>query len=201
MKVKREVEDDLTELLVSLQRGGKASPSPTAADLFPRVYKELRRLAATYLRQERPGQTLQATALVNEAYLKLVDQTRVEWRGRTHFFAVAAQAMRRILVDHARARLAEKRGGGLERVTFIDDVLPDANSEYGLEDIIALDEALTKLADLDPRQARLVEQRFFGGLSVEEAAAELGISKRTAEGDWMHARAWLNRALTEARAS
>ena len=196
--MRREVEDDLTELLVSLERGGDA-PSPTAADLFPRVYKELRRLAATYLRQERAGQTLQATALVNEAYLRLVDQTRVEWRGRTHFFAVAAQAMRRILVDHARARLCEKRGGDLERVTFIDEVFADS-SECGLEDIIALDEALTKLAALDPRQARLVEQRFFGGLSVEEAAAELGISKRTAEGDWMHARAWLNRALTEARA-
>ena len=109
--------------------------------------------------------------------------------------------MRRILVDHARAKLRDKRGGDLERITFIEDVLPQAGNECGLEDLFALDEALTKLAILDPRQARLVEQRFFGGLSVEEAAAELGISKRTAEGDWMHARAWLNRALTDARAS
>ena len=197
--MKREAKEDLTELLASLDRDGGQS-TPSAADLFPRVYKELRRLAATYLKRERPGQTLQATALVNEAYLRLVDQKRVQWRGRTHFFAVAAQAMRRILVDHARARLREKRGGDLERVTFIEGVLPDAANDCGLEDVVALDEALTKLAALDPRQARLVEQRFFGGLSIEEAAAELGISKRTAEGDWTHARAWLNRALTEVRA-
>jgi RNA polymerase sigma factor (TIGR02999 family) len=140
------------------------------------------------------------TALANEAYLRLVDQSRVAWRGRTHFFAVAAQAMRRVLVDHARSRLRDKRGGGLERVTFIEDANSGLGGECTLEDVVALDEALTKLAQLDERQARLVEQRFFGGLNVEEAAAELGISRRTAEDDWTHAKAWLNRALTEIRA-
>jgi RNA polymerase sigma factor (TIGR02999 family) len=123
----------------------------------------------------------------------------VAWRGRTHFFAVAASAMRRVLVDHARSRLREKRGGDLPRVTFIDDVRPALDGGCSLEDVIALDEALTKLSALDERQAKLVEQRFFGGLSVEEAAAELGVSPRTAEGDWAHARAWLNRALTQVR--
>lgn len=191
--------DELTEILANLDRDAERR-APSAVDLFPRVYKELRRLAASYLRNERSSATLQATALVNEAYLRLVDQTRVEWRGRTHFFAVAAQAMRRILVDHARARLREKRGGDLERVTFVEDVLQNGANEYGLEDLMALDEALTRLAELDPRQAQLVEQRFFGGLSVEEAAAELGISKRTAEGDWTHAKAWLSRQLSEFRA-
>ena len=175
----------------------KEAPSPE--QLVPIVYDELRRLAAYYLKSERPGQTLQATALVNEAYLRLVDQTRVEWQGRTHFFAVAAQAMRRILVDHARAKLRDKRGGGLQRVTFVDEAVPGIGSDHALEDIVALDEALTKLAEIDPRQAKLVEQRFFAGLSVEEAAEELGISKRTAEGDWTHAKAWLSRALAENR--
>lgn len=195
--MKADPRDELTEILEGLDRD---AAKRSAVDLFPRVYKELRRLAASYLRREAAGQTLQATALVNEAYLRLVNQTRVEWRGRTHFFAVAAQAMRRILVDHARARLCDKRGGALERVTFVEGVVPDARNDYALEDLIAIDEALDKLALLDQRQARLVEQRFFGGLSIEEAAAELGISKRTAEGDWTHAKAWLSRELAEFRA-
>ena len=168
--------------------------------LLPVVYNELRRLAAYYLQREKPGQTLQATALVNEAYLKLVDQTQVAWQGRTHFFAVCAQAMRRILVDQARAKLRDKRGGGMVKVTFVDDLMGDGAGQRALEDIVALDEALTKLAEVDPRQAKLVEQRFFGGLTVEEAAFELGISKRTAEGEWTHAKAWLGRALSETRA-
>jgi RNA polymerase sigma factor (TIGR02999 family) len=187
-------------MLTAVDRGDGNTPR-SVDDLFAAVYAELRRLAASYLLRERPGHTLQATALANEAYLRLVDQTRVAWRGRTHFFAVAAQAMRRVLVDHARTRLREKRGGGLDRVTFIEDVTPDVGKDCSLEDVVALDEALTKLAVLDERQAKLVEQRFFGGLSVEEAAAELGISPRTAEGDWTHAKAWLNRALTEIRSS
>ena len=197
--MKADPRDEVTEILAALDRDAtKRSQSP--ADLFPRVYKELRRLAASYLRQESAGQTLQATALVHEAYLRLVNQTRVAWRGRTHFFAVAATAMRRILCDHARARLREKRGGDRERVTFVEGLVPDSRNEYALEDIIAIDEALNKLAALDQRQAQLVEQRFFGGLTLEEAAAELGISKRTAEGDWTHAKAWLSRELAEFRA-
>jgi len=191
--------DSLTDILAAFDGGDKTAVENSVDRLFTAVYAELRKLAASYLARERPGHTLQATALANEAYLRLIEQSRVAWRGRTHFFAVAAQAMRRVLVDHARGRLRHKRGGGLERVTFVDDVNPALGTECTLEEIVALDEALTKLADLDPRQARLVEQRFFGGLTVEEAAAELGVSTRTAEGDWLHAKAWLNRALTEIR--
>jgi len=189
----------LTDILAAFDSGDETAVGNSVDRLFTTVYAELRKLAASYLARERPGHTLQATALANEAYLRLIEQSRVAWRGRTHFFAVAAQAMRRVLVDHARSRLREKRGGGLERVTFVEDISPALGTEYNLEELIALDEALTKLAELDPRQARLVEQRFFGGLSVEEAAAELGVSTRTAEGDWLHAKAWLNRALTEIR--
>lgn len=189
---------NFTDMLTAVDRGEKGS-THAVDELFTAVYAELRRLAASYLMRERAGHTLQATALANEAYLRMIDQTRVAWRGRTHFFAVAAEAMRRVLVDHARARLREKRGGGLERVTFVEDVTPDVGDECSFEDVIALDEALKKLATLDRRQAKLVEQRFFGGLSVEEAAAELGISPRTAEADWTHAKAWLGRALTEIR--
>jgi RNA polymerase sigma-70 factor (ECF subfamily) len=189
----------LTDILAEVDRGSTAHAESSVDRLFASVYTELRKLAANYLTKERPGHTLQATALANEAYLRLIDQSRVAWRGRTHFFAVAAQAMRRVLVDHARARLREKRGGDLERVTFVEDATPLLGAECSLEEVVALDEALTKLAMLDPRQAKLVEQRFFGGLTVEEAAAELGVSPRTAEGDWTHAKAWLNRALTEVR--
>ena len=196
--VTRDDEQDLTDILAAVDRGESGAPS-SVDRLFSQVYAELRKQAAAYLTRERPGHTLQATALANEAYLRLVDQTRVAWRGRTHFFAVAAQAMRRVLVDHARARLREKRGGALERVTFVEDITPARGGECSLEDVIALDEALQKLSALDERQAKLVEHRFFGGLSVEEAAVELGISTRTAEGDWMHAKAWLARALTEIR--
>jgi len=189
---------NFTDMLSAVDRGEETA-ARSVDELFTAVYAELRRLAASYLLRERAGHTLQATALANEAYLRMVDQSRVAWRGRTHFFAVAAQAMRRILVDHARARLRDKRGGGVERVTFVEDVSPNLGEECSFEDVIALDEALSKLSELDERQAKLVEQRFFGGLSVEEAAAELGISQRTAESDWTHAKAWLSRALTETR--
>jgi RNA polymerase sigma factor (TIGR02999 family) len=189
----------VTDMLAAHDRGDPAATADSVDKLFAAVYAELRKLAAGFLVRERPGHTLQATALANEAYLRLVDQTRVAWRGRTHFFAVAAQAMRRVLVDHARARNREKRGGGQERVTFVEEAIPGLAGECSLEEVVALDEALTKLAKLDARQARLVEQRFFGGLTVEEAAAELGVSQRTAEDDWTHAKAWLNRALTEIR--
>lgn len=185
----------VTDTLVAAQRdeAGRARSTDT---LLPDIYSELRALAGHYLKAERPGHTIQATALVNEAYLRLVDQSRVEWKSKTHFFSIAALAMRRVLVDHARARLRDKREGGLQRVTFVDDLFGDRAGDVAFEDILALDEALTQLAGLDERQARLVEQRFFGGMSVAEAAAELGISKRTAEQDWTHAKAWLRRALT-----
>lgn len=192
-------DQSLTDILADVDQGDTAATQSSVDRLFTSVYAELRKLAASYLTRERSGHTLQATALANEAYLRLIDQSRVAWRGRTHFFAIAAQAMRRVLVDHARSRLREKRGGDLERVTFIEDATPFLGAECSLEEVVALDEALTKLAALDARQAKLVEQRFFGGLTVEEAAAELGVSARTAEGDWTHAKAWLNRALTEIR--
>jgi RNA polymerase sigma-70 factor (ECF subfamily) len=180
--------DNVSMVLEEMKRG-----DVRAADkLLPLVYDEFRALARHYLAQERANHTLQPTALVHEAYMKLVDQTRVDWQGRSHFFAVAAQAMRRILVDHARSRQREKRGGGRARVMLDDDV---ALSPQKDEDVLALDEALQRLAKMDPRQAKVVELRFFGGMSVEEVAQALGVSKRTVEGDWTFARAWLSREL------
>lgn len=172
-----------------------AAGDPHAAEeLMPLVYDEFRRLADDYLRQETRAITLQPTALVHEAYLKLIDQTRVNWQGRTHFFAVGAQAMRRILVDHARARHRAKRGGGWQRVNLDEQLLLSPDRD---EDLLAVDEAIDKLAEVDPRQARIVELRFFGGLSVEEVAEVLGVSKRTVENEWKIIRAWLRRELTE----
>lgn len=178
-----------TQLLHQMQAGDKKAPEK----LLPLVYDEFRNLARHYLAQERPNHTLQPTALVHEAYMKLVDQSRVNWQGRTHFFAVAAQAMRRILVDHARAHLRIKRGGGAHRITLDEAVALSPKRE---EDVIALDEALEKLAKLDQRQAKVVELRFFAGLSVEEVANALEVSKRTVEADWTMARAWLLRELS-----
>ncbi len=185
--------EDVTEVLEQLKNGDQRA----ADKLLPLVYDEFRALARHYLSQERHNHTLQPTALVHEAYLKLVDQTRVDWQGRSHFFAVAAQAMRRILVDHARSRQREKRGGGRARVTLDEAV---ALSPQKDEDVLALDEALEKLAKLDARQAKVVELRFFGGMNVEEVAAALSVSKRTVEGDWTFARAWLSRELRAADA-
>ena len=178
-----------TQLLEQMQAGDRSA----AERLLPLVYDEFRQLARHYLQQERANHTLQPTALVHEAYMKLIDQSRVNWQGRTHFFAVAAQAMRRILVDHARHHLRLKRGGGQHRVTLDEGVALSAKDRD--EDVVALDEALEKLADFDPRQAKVVEMRFFAGLSVEEVAEQLGVSKRTVEGDWTMARAWLSREL------
>jgi RNA polymerase sigma factor (TIGR02999 family) len=160
---------------------------------MPRVYDELRRLAGSYLAGETVSHTLQPTALVNEAYIKLVDQTRVDWKGRTHFFAVAAQAMRRILVDHARRRSRQKRGGGHQRIEWSDQLqlCPERD-----DDLLALDEALTKLAQLDSRQAQIVELRFFGGLTVAEVSQLLNLSKRTVEAEWTMIKAWLRRELS-----
>jgi len=180
---------EVTTLLAEMKDG-----DPSAAKrLMPLVYDEFRALAARYLRRERSDHTLQPTALVHEAYLKLIDQTRVNWQGRTHFFAVGAQIIRRILVDHARQHNRQKRGGGAGRVVLDDAVALAPQRE---EEVLALDEALEKLATLDSRQAQVVEMRFFGGLSVEEVAKVLGVSKRTVEGDWTMARAWLLRELT-----
>ena len=165
-----------------------------AADgLLPLVYDELHELANGYLRQERPGHTLQPTALVHEAYLRLVDQDRVDWNGKTHFKAVAAQAMRRALIDHARARRREKRGGKWRQVT-----LHDAFQLGGAQplDILAFAETLERMRDLDPRQAEVVELRVFGGLAREEIARILDVSTRTVERDWKMGQAWLRRELS-----
>lgn len=163
-----------------------------AEKLLPMVYDELRDLAANYLRSERANHTLQPTALVHEAYLKLVDQSRVDWQGRTHFYAVSAAAMRRILIDHARTRGRHKRGGDWRRV-LLDDV--NVADGQDVVNAVALDSALESLQVLDSNQARIVELRFFGGLTVEEVAHVLGVSKRKIEGEWTHAKAWLRSAL------
>jgi RNA polymerase sigma-70 factor (ECF subfamily) len=182
------LEQDVTSLLLAMREGDASA----ANELIPLVYNELRRLAGHYMRGERPGHTLQATALVHEAYLRLIDQTRVEFQNRSHFFAMAAQQMRRILVDHARARQAGKRGGKGERLPFNDVVVgPEAEQV----DIVALDDALQTLAKVDPQQSRIVELRYFGGLSIEEAAAALGISPATVKRDWNMAKAWLYQEL------
>jgi RNA polymerase sigma factor (TIGR02999 family) len=184
----------VTQIVNKITAGDKLA----AEQLFPLLYDEFRKLARRYLKNEAFGHTLEPTALVHEAYLKMVDQTRVEWHGKTHFFAVGAQAMRRILVDHARRRHRVKRGGGRLRIT-LDESL--AISTEKSEDLLALDEALSKLAEVDPRQATIVELRFFGGLSVAEVAEVLGVSKRTVEGEWTMVRAWLRRELLSEKSS
>ena len=161
--------------------------------LLPVVYDELRNLAARYLRRERKGHTLQPTALVHEAFLKLVDQSRVDWQGRAHFFAVAAQAMRRILVDHARQHQAAKRGGDRERIVFDENLM---GGPPQTENLLALEDALVKLAQLDPQQARIVELRFFGGLNVAEVAEAMQMSKRSVEREWTMVHSWLRRELS-----
>ncbi|MFV2066869.1 MAG: sigma-70 family RNA polymerase sigma factor [Pirellulales bacterium] len=181
---------EVTECLAALSAGDKSA----LERLVPMVYDELRQQAASYLRKEGPGHSLQPTALVHEVFLKLADQTRVSWKGRSHFFAVGAQAMRRILVDHARKKKRTKRGGGRQRITFEEGLV--VSPRRG-EDVLALDDALVKLAALDPRQAQIVEMRFFGGLTVQEVAEVLGVSKRTVEAEWTMIRAWLRRELTE----
>ena len=162
--------------------------------LIPLVYDELRRIAGQYLRRERAGHTLQPTAVVHEAYLKLVGQRRVRWQNRAHFFAVAAQLIRRILVDHARARAAAKRGGGLPPLALERAPGPAGGRDL---DVLALDETLRRLSTLDPRQARLVELRFFAGLGVEESAEVMGVSPATVKREWRTAKAWLYRELRE----
>ncbi len=179
-------------LITRLLSDTAAGNAGAAAELFPLVYDELRRLAASALRRERQAHTLQPTALVHEVFLRMVDGTG-RWQDRTHFVAIAARAMRRVLVDHARARNAIKRGGGELRVSLDDiELAADAATDV---DLVALDAALGRLAALDERQARIVELRFFGGLTVEETAALIGASDRTVKRDWQMARAWLKREL------
>jgi RNA polymerase sigma factor (TIGR02999 family) len=185
--------DDARTRTTDLVLSSPAPGSEAFASLVGVVYEELKRLAGALLRRERPGHTLQPTALVHEAYLHLVDSTRLQWKDRVHFLAIAARAMRQVLVHHARARGAAKRGGGRDRIT-----LHDAPGEAGLPgvEVLALEEALEELARLDERKARVVELRFFSGLTLPEAAAVLGVSISTAEDDWALARAWLGRRLS-----
>ncbi|HEX8735675.1 MAG TPA: sigma-70 family RNA polymerase sigma factor [Pyrinomonadaceae bacterium] len=164
--------------------------------LMPLVYDELRRQASRYLRRERANHTLQTTALIHEAYLKLIDQNQVEWQNRTHFFAIAAQAMRRILVDYARERNRDKRGGAAENLPLEEAAFVVAAQEKTV-DLVALDEALTRLAKFDERQARVVELRYFSGLSIDETAEILGVSNVTVRRDWNMAKAWLHQQITK----
>lgn len=179
----------VTSLLLDWARGDAAA----LERLVPLVYEELRRVARAHLRREPPGQTLQTTALVHEVYLRLVDLNEMTLHNRTHFFAVAARLMRQILVDHARRKRAGKRGGGVAAVSLID---PPAGAEPGSVDVLALDEALDKLRAFDPRQCDVVELRFFAGLTVEEVAEALEISRATAEREWAMAKAWLYERLS-----
>ena len=179
----------ITQLLEAWSQGRR-----DALDrLVPLLYEDLRRLAAGYMRHESPGHSLQPTALVHEAYVRLIDQRQVHWRNRAHFFGVAAGLMRRILVDHARTRRADKRGGGWDRVTLVEDQVAGGAQEI---DLLALHEALERLAALDPRQERIVELRYFGGLTIEEAAEVVGISEATVVRDWTIAKAWLRADLS-----
>lgn len=179
---------DVTQLLADWRGGDRAA----LARLLPAVHGELKKIARGYLARERPGHTLQPTALVNEAYLRLVDQNRVEWASRSHFFAIAATQMRRILVSYARRRAADKRGAGERAVTLVDAIAAAGPREV---DLLALDQALGRLEGIDPRQARVVELRYFAGLTIEETAEALGISTATVKLDWSLARAWLYREL------
>jgi RNA polymerase sigma-70 factor (ECF subfamily) len=183
-------QNEVTELLLDWGKGDQAALDK----LVPVVYQELRRLASYYMRRERPGHTLQTSALVNEAYMRLVDYKKMQWESRAHFFAVAAQAMRRILVDHARKRHFAKRGGGAVQVSLDESALVSQNQAA---DLIALDDALTGLEAIDPRKSRIVELRYIGGLNIEETAEVLDISPATVQREWRAAKAWLYRAIKE----
>jgi RNA polymerase sigma factor (TIGR02999 family) len=183
-----ETRDDVTQLLAEWSNG-----DPQALQkLTPLIYGDLQRLARNYLRSERPGHTLQCTALVHEAYMRLVDQRNTRWQNRAHFFGVSAQLIRRILVDYARAHNAEKRGGLAPRVALENAVIAAEEREV---DAIALDDALTALASIDPQQARVVELRYFAGLTIEETAEVMRISPATVKRDWVVAKAWLRREI------
>ena len=181
--------DEVSQLVLDWADGDQAALDR----LMPLVYDELRRVAHHYMRREHPGHTLQTTALVDEAYLRLVDQTHTHWSSRAQFFAIASQLMRRILVDHARSHLYAKRGGGARKVAL--DEVAVLSPERGA-DLIALDDALKCLSSVDPRKSRIVELRYFGGLSVEETAKILGVSAITVKRDWLVAKAWLRREIS-----
>ena len=181
---------DVTELLSQYREGRREALDR----LVPLVYDELRRIAARYMRAEGASHTLQPTALVHEAWMRLVDQRDVEWQNRAHFFGVAAQLMRRLLVDHARGKHRQKRGGGMLVVPVEENDVAGPAPDEGL-DLVALDDALERLAELSPQQGRIVELRYFGGLSIEETAEVLGVSTMTVKRGWAMARAWLHREL------
>ena len=180
---------EVTDLLVAMRQGSKDAETK----LIPLVYKELRGIAANQLRREALNHSLQPTALIHEAYIRLTGIREIDWQGRSHFFAVAASLMRRILVEHARASQAGKRGGEWDAVSLNEGILPAPERS---SEIVALDEALTRLAELDQRQSKIVEMRFFAGMSEEETGQALGISARTVKRDWRIARAWLFKELT-----
>jgi RNA polymerase sigma-70 factor, ECF subfamily len=181
-------EHQITELLAEWSGGNQAALD----ELYPLVYDELHRLARRYMSRERKGHTLQTTALINEAYVRLVDQRNVQWANRSHFFAISAQIMRRILIDHARRHAYAKRGGGAQQVSLDESAVIALDN---LSEILRLDEALQSLAELDPRRSRVVELRYFGGLNNEEIAGVLNISENTVIRDWNMARAWLYHQL------
>jgi RNA polymerase sigma factor (TIGR02999 family) len=184
---------DVTALLGQLRAGNQE----VAGQLVPLIYDELRRIAGAQMRRERAGHTLQATAVVHEAYLRLAGEQEIQWQSRAHFFAIAARAMRQVLLDYARQRHAGKRGGeGAQKVEIDVDLLAGANR---IEDIVAIDEVVTRLSELDQQQGRIVELRFFGGLSVEETAEAMGISDSTVKREWRLAKAWLHRELAVAQ--
>jgi RNA polymerase sigma factor (TIGR02999 family) len=181
---------EITRLLTRLKQGDREAQQ----QLIPLVYGELRRLAAHYMRMERSDHTLQATALVHEAFLRITTAGEIDWQSRAHFFAVAAQTMRRVLVDYARASNSSKRAGTHQRISLDSAVVYNEDQSDGM---VALDEALLRLEQLDPRQCRVVELRFFAGMSLDETAEVLGISTRTVKRDWNMARAWLHAELSE----
>jgi len=181
-------QQQVTRMLIDWSEGDRDAPNR----LMPLVYEELRRLARQYLQRERPDHTLQATGLVHEAYLRLVDQSTTTWQNRAHFFGVAAQVMRRILVDYARTHRAEKRGGGWDKLVFDEAI--SLSTERSI-DLVALDDALKDLLALDPHQSQIVELRFFGGLTIEEVAEVLDVSPRTVKREWRMAKAWLRREI------
>ena len=179
----------VSQLLIAWGKGDRAALD----ELMPLVYEELRRLAHQLISRERPGHTLQTSALVNEAYLRLIDQKSIHWQDRAHFFGIAARLMRQVLVDYARKRCYAKRGGDARRVPLDEAMVV---SRERAADVVALDDALKSLAEMDPRQSQIVELRFFGGLSIEETAEVLAVSQGTVMRDWTLAKAWLHRAVT-----
>src|SRR2546421_6543072 len=188
MKMTQRTTHEVTQLLIEWSNGDKAALDK----LTPLIYDELRRLAHHYMSREHPGHTLQTTAVVNEAYVRLVNRRGVHWQNRAHFFAIAAQLMRSILVDHARSHAYAKRGGGARKIALDDAMVV---SQERAAEVVALDDVLKRLAEIDPQQSRIVELRFFGGLTIEETAEVLGLSPATIKREWSTAKAWLYHEL------